>query len=126
MPASNASGGCFGAAAYRIRQLDLDLERRDRIATLHLDLDLVGGDVDMARDDAENLLAELGNQVAGSCRDALVLQQDLQPVARHRRGARRLEEIEDRHAALRPKSLLIRPRRSDGTTIGIFSPSSRR
>ena len=123
------SGSCLGALfpplADRVRQLDLDLQRGDGIAALHLHLHLVGRDIDMAGDDAEDLLPELGDQIAGSCRDALVLQQDLQPVTGYRRGARRLEEIEDRHAALRPKSLLMKPRRSDGTTMGMISPSSR-
>ncbi len=55
----NRSVASGGAAANQVWQLDLDLKGRDLcLVTLHFDLHLVGGDVDMARDHLEDFLAE--------------------------------------------------------------------
>src|ERR1700678_1809559 len=53
-------------------------------------------------------------------------EQDLEPLARHRRGAPRLEEIEQGHAALRPNTRFKRFFFVPGTSIGTVSPARRR
>ena len=79
----------------------------------------------MAADDRENLLAQNAEQIGLAARAAFVREQDLQAFARHGRGAA-AKQIEQVHAAFRPNSLLKMPRLSLGTSIGNFSPMSRR
>ena len=66
------------------------------------------------------------DEIAGPKRNALVGEQDLQPLARDRRGAARLEKSEQAHAALRPNRRLKKVLFSPGITIGTVSPAKRR
>jgi hypothetical protein len=59
------------------RNLDVDLEQRDRIAAFDSDLDLVGIDGDVPADRRENLLVKNGNEVGVARPPSLMHQQDL-------------------------------------------------
>jgi len=108
------------------RNLDVDLEQRDRIATFDSDLDLVGIDGDVPADGRENLLVKNGNEVGVARPPSLMHQQDLQPMLRGLGRALAAEPAHEFHAALRPNSLLNRPLLSRGTTSGTDSPLSLR
>ena len=71
-------------------------------------------------------LAQDRREIAGPERDALVREQDLQPLPRDRRRAARLEEPEQAHAALRPNRRVSSVFFSSATTIGKVSPAMRR
>src|SRR5262245_24038240 len=109
-----------------MRDLDVDLERRDDGAAIHLDLDVVGMDHDVLGDGGEDLAAQQPEQVALVALRALVREQHLQPLARDRRRPPRPKQIEQHHAALRPNSLVSRPVRSLGMVMGTSSPWSLR
>src|SRR5215213_3937470 len=110
----------------RRADLDVDLERRDRAAALHLDLDLVAIDGDVLRDHGEDLLAQDRDEVGAADGGALMRQQELQALAGDRRRAAAAEEREHVHAALRVNSLPKKRFLSFGTTIFRVSPMSRR
>ena len=77
----------FAASAVAtIGDFNLDFERGDGSAAIHLDLHLVGLDCHMARDGGQDLFLQDGNQVGAAERRAFVREQDLQPLARDRRG----------------------------------------
>ncbi len=111
--------------AVAVRDFDIDCERRDGLAAIHLDLHLVRIEGDMAADHREYLLAQDAEQVRLVARIALVREQDLQAFSRNGRGAA-AKQIEKIHAAFRPNSLLKMPRLSLGICMGICSPLSRR
>ena len=84
-------------------------------------------DGDVPAEHLEDLLTQHRDEVDVAAELAFVFQQDLQPLARHRRGAGRPEEVEQLHAALRPNSLLKNPFLSaEGMVSSISSPHSRR
>ena len=78
--------GCRTAGAAAIWYFDVDRERRDGAAAVHCDLHLVGIEGDMAGDDRENFLAQHAKQIGLVARLALVSEEDLQALARNRRG----------------------------------------
>ena len=78
----------------------------------------------MPGNDGENLLAQDAEQVGLAGGPALMREQDLQALARHRRGAP-AKEIEHVHAALRPNILSRRPF-SGSERHRVVSPWSRR
>ena len=86
--------GRAGAARLRgdlfARDLDVDLQRRDRAGALQLHRQLFGIEFDMARDGGEQLVAQDREQIARAHRNPLVREQDLEALARHRRRAARL------------------------------------
>src|SRR5215475_11151754 len=108
-----------------MRNLDIDLERRDILAAFHLNVDLVALDDHVLGDSYQDLLAQQLEQVGLPARHPLVREQDLKPLARNRGRASRFEPVEDAHAARRPNSKLSRPLRSLGMFIGTSSPRSR-
>src|SRR6266853_3671979 len=115
-----------GRCAGPVGDLDVDRERRESLAAVHRHMDLFRVDRDVPAHDGENLLVQRRDQRGLAHHPAFVLEQDLQPLARHRGGADRLEKTEQLHAALRPKSLLNNPFFSVGIIISITSPPSRR
>ena len=58
--------------------------------------------------------------------NALVCEQDLEALARHRRGASRLQKSKQAHAALRPNTRVKRVFFASGIAIGTLSPARRR
>ena len=102
------------------RDLDVDFEGRESAGAVHRHLELLGVDLDVTRDGLEQLLAQDRHEIAGPKRGALMGEQDLQPLARDRRAATRLEEVEKAHAALRPNRRLKKVFRSSsaGTMTG--------
>src|SRR5215831_13978798 len=111
--------------AGRMWDLDIDLERRDVLAALHLNVDVVALDDHMLGDGHQDLLAQELEQVGLPACHPLVREQDLEPLARNHGRTSRLEPVEDTHAALRPNSMLSRPLRSLGMFIGTSSPRNR-
>src|SRR5262249_47866638 len=109
----------------RGRDLDVDLERRDRGAAVELDANVVALDRHVPRDNREDLFLEHGDKIHLAGEGAFVRQQDLQPLARHGSGAAPAEYLEQPHATLRPNSLEKRPLLSLGTVISTVSPWSR-
>ena len=75
----------------RRRDLDIDFEHRHRFAAVHLDLHLFGIDLHMLLDHRQDFLAEERDEVRAAGDGAFMREQDLQPIARDRRG-RRLPE----------------------------------
>src|SRR3954447_1165936 len=112
-----------------VGHLDVDLERRNGLAAVELDRDLVRIELDMPRHDGKNLLAQRHQQIRLTEQAALVRQQDLQPFPGDGCGctaaAEQPQQI-DAHAALRPSNRFMKPLRSAGTTIWICSPLKRR
>ena len=74
----------------------------------------------------EQFVAQDRDEIARAERDALVRKQDLEAFARDGRGAARLEEAEQAHAALRPNRRLKKVFFSSGIAIGTDSPTRRR
>src|SRR5215467_3546555 len=111
--------------AGRMWDLDIDLECRDVLAAIHLNVDVVALDDHMLGDRHQDLLAQELEQVGLPARHPLVREQDLEPLARNHGRTSRLEPVEDTHAALRPNSMLSRPLRSLGMFIGTSSPRNR-
>src|SRR6202050_3447848 len=111
--------------AEPVRNLDIDFERRHRLAAVELDLHLVGLERHVPADHREDFLAQYAEQVGLVARHALVGEQDLQAFARNRRAAA-AEHLKEGHAAFRPNSLLKMPLVSLGTIIGTTSPRNRR
>ena len=93
---------------------------------VHLNLHLVRIERHVPGDDRKDLLAQHGDQVPWPQRDALMGEQDLQALARHRRRVLALEETQKVHAALRPKMRAKRRFFSPGMTMGTVSPLRRR
>jgi hypothetical protein len=58
--------------------LDIDLQRRDRIRALHLHGQLLRIEFDVARDGGEQFVAQDGDEIARAQRDALMGKQDLE------------------------------------------------
>src|SRR3954463_1042847 len=112
--------------AEPIRHFDIDFECCECAAPLQLHLNLVGIEIHMLGDDRKYFLADNTKQVGLVASRALVRQQNLQSLARNRRGAATPQEIEQVHAALRPNSLSNRRLRSLGTLMARFSPRSLR
>jgi hypothetical protein len=108
-----------------VRDLDVDGERRDRFAAIHLDLHPVRVNRDMPTDDGNDLLAQNAQQIGVAARVALVREEDLEALARYRRGAAS-KEVEQAHAAFRANSLLKMPLFSLGTLMETCSPLRRR
>ena len=108
------------------KDFNLDFEGGNGSTAAHLHLHLVGLNCHMARDGGQNLLFQVGNQVGAAERRAFVREQDLQPLARDRRGVVSFERQRPVHAALRPNSLLSSPRLSLGVTMSICLPDRRR
>src|SRR5262249_2606329 len=122
-----ASSGWHGDLGRRqVWNLDVDGERRDLVAAIDLHLDLVRVDRDVTPHHRQDLLPQHRDQVGLTDQTALVFQQDLQPLARDRRGAAAAPgKIEETHAALRPNSLSSSPFLSLGMDMAISSPQSR-
>ena len=80
--------GSRAAGAAAIWNLDVDGKRRHGAAAVHRDLHLVGIEGDMAGDDREDFFAQHAEQIGLVARLALVGEEDLQALARNRRGAR--------------------------------------
>jgi len=78
------------------------------------------------RVDGNDLFAQQGDQVGVASHAAFMREQQLQPVLGDRRRARAPEEIDQVHAALRPKNLPKKLLRSFGTTTSSASPLRRR
>src|ERR1700684_813012 len=112
--------------AKSVRNLDIDFERRHRLAAVELDLHLVGLEWHVPADHSEDFLAQDAEQVGLVARPTLVGEQDLQAFARNGRAAAASEQFEEGHAAFRPNSLLKMPLFSLGTIIGTTSPRNRR
>src|SRR5262245_15060876 len=110
----------------RVRNLDVDLERRDVGAAIHADLDVVALDDNVLGDRGEDVLAQQTQDVGLAARCPLVREQDLQPLPRYGGGAPAPEQVEEVHAALRPNSLSNSRLRSLGIVIGTASPPSLR
>ena len=112
-----------------VRDFDVDLQRRDGLAPLQLDDDLVGIEHYMFRHHGENFLPQRGQQVGLAEQSALMRQQNLQPFPGDGGGciaaAKQPQQIHA-HAALRPNSRFMKPLRSAGTTIATSSPIKRR
>src|SRR5215467_3098885 len=88
--------------AGRMWDLDIDLERRDVLAALHLNVDVVALDDHMLGDGHQDLLAQHLQQVGLPTRHPLVREQNLEPLPRNGGRASRLEPVEYAHAARRP------------------------
>src|SRR5690242_12038805 len=88
------------------RDLDVDFERRDLVAALHLHADLVVVDLDVLGDGTKDFVAQLGDQVRTAGRCTLMREQHLQAVAG---GRSRLlwtgKETKQVHAAFLPNIL---------------------
>src|SRR5215216_5392869 len=125
-PGSSRSGAERQLGLRRRADLDVDLERRDRAAALHLDLDLVAIDGDVLGDHGEDLLAQDRDEVGAADGGALMREQQLQALAGDGRRAAAAEQREHVHAALRVNSLPKKRFLSFGTTIFRVSPMSRR
>ena len=50
---------------HRVRNFDIDFEDRDLIATVHLDVDAIGINFDMAADGDQDFLAQNGKKIRG-------------------------------------------------------------
>jgi hypothetical protein len=61
------------------RNLDLNFERRDRLAALHLDLDSFLLDREMLGDNAQDFFAQNRGEAGFAGNRALMREQDLQP-----------------------------------------------
>src|SRR5882724_3501077 len=109
-----------------MRDFDVDLERRDRIAAIHPYVDVLALHRDVLGDRGQDLLPKKGQQVALAARRPFVRQEYLQPLPRDRGRAPPPEKVEHVHAALRPNSLSKKRLRSAGMIIGTSSPRSRR
>src|SRR5215472_3398764 len=124
-PAAARAGG-HGVRRPGARNLDFDLEDCDLVTVLDPDLDLVGRDIDVLGDDAQDVLAQDRDQPRMTRGAAFVRQQDLESLAREWRGSTTSQEAEEFHAALLPKSFVSRVLRSVGIVIATDSPFSRR
>src|SRR5262245_36370358 len=122
----HALGSRGDETAGGIGDFDVDVERGDARAAIHPHLDVLAFDGDVLGDRGEDFLAQKGEQIRLAARGALVGQQDLKPLPRNRGRPPAAEQIEERHAALRPNSLSSKPLRSLGMVIGTSSPLSRR
>src|SRR4051812_12212229 len=121
------SGADLDPGDVRGRDLDLDLQGGDRVAALHLDLDLVAFHRDVLCDNLQDLLPKDRDEIGLSADDAALMgKENLKPLAGDGRRAAFREETDQVHAALRPKSLPSKPLRSLGTTMSTASPRSRR
>src|SRR3954447_539271 len=116
------------AARQPRRQLDVDLERREAVAPLEVDLDLVLVDLDVLPDHLEQLALQEGQEVRRHPAGPLVRDQHLQPLLGLNRGLRpprEPEELQQSHAVLR-SSRWTKLRRGGATNrISSCSPSSR-
>src|SRR5262249_8549803 len=112
--------------AGRIRDFDLDLQRRDALAAIHPHLNVLVLDRNMLGERGQNVFSQNGEEVGLATRRPFVGQEDLKPFARDRGGTATPEQVEDVHAAPRPNSLSSRPLRSLGMLIGTSSPLSLR
>jgi len=70
-----------------IRNLDIDLEDRNFIATVHLHANAVRINFDVPADDGQNFFTQDNEKIRGASRGAFISEQYLQAVARHRGGA---------------------------------------
>src|SRR5262249_42412526 len=109
-----------------IRDFDLDLERRDALAAIHPDLNVLAFDRNMLGERGQDVFPQNGEQVGLAARRSFVGQEDLKPFSRDRGGTATPQQVEDVHAALRPNSLSSKPLRSLGMAIGTLSPLSLR
>src|ERR1700732_461494 len=62
--------------AERVRNFDIDFQRRGRFAAVHLDLHVVGLERDVPADDGKDFLAQQAEQVGLAARPAFVGEQD--------------------------------------------------
>ena len=72
-------------------------------------------DLDVPGDHRHDLLAQQGDEIRLVAVLALIGQQDLQALARHRRAAAALEDVEQGHAALLPSRRSRKPLLSTGS-----------
>src|SRR6202521_3889729 len=93
---------------------------------IHLDLDPVRIDRDVPADHCENLRAQDCDQIGMAAHVAFVFKQNLQPLARHRRGADWPKKTEQFHAALLRHILVNNPSLWVGIVISTAAPASRR
>src|SRR5262245_41245927 len=91
------------------RDLDVDLEQRDRFTALDPHLDLIRIHRDVLADRRDNILAQNGDEVSITRAATLVHQQDLEPMLSGLGRSLPAEKVDESHAALRPKSLLSSP-----------------
>ena len=110
----------------RVRDLDVDRERRNARAAIHPYLNAVALHRHVLGDGGQDLFAQNGKQVGLSARCPLILQKDLKPLSGDRGAAPAPKQFEKAHAALRPNSLSNKPLRSLGMAIGTSSPLSLR
>src|SRR5436190_12825326 len=112
-----------------VGHFDIDLQRRDGLAAVEFDRDLVRIDLNVPRHYDENLFPQRDQKVRLTEQSALVREKDLQPLPRD--GGGRIAAAEQpqqihAHAALRPNNRFMSPLRSVGTTIATVSPVKRR
>src|SRR5262249_249107 len=110
----------------RIRDLDLDLERRDALAAIHAHLNVLALDRNMLGERGQDFFSQNGEQVGLATRRPFVGQEDLKPFSRDRGGTATPEQGEDIHAAVRRNRLASKALRSLGMDIGTSSPLSLR
>src|SRR3954467_2510680 len=110
----------------RMRDLDVDRERRNARAAIHPYLNAVALHRHVLGDGGQDLFAQNGKQVGLSARCPLIGQKDLKPFSGDRGAAPAPKQFEEAHAALRPNSLSNKPLRSLGMAIGTSSPLSLR
>ena len=107
--------------------LDVDLQRRDRVRALHLHGQLLRIELDVTRDGGKQFVAQDGDEIARPKRDALMGKQDLKPLTGDRRAAARFKESEEIHAALRLNRRVKKVFFSSGIATGAaVSPPRRR
>src|SRR3954447_25123565 len=110
----------------RVRDLDVDRERRNARAAIHAYLNAVALHRHVLRDGGQDLFAQNGKQIGLSARYTLIGQKDLKPFSADRGAAPAPKQFEEAHAALSPNSLSNKPLRSLGMAIGTSSPLSLR
>src|SRR5215471_1749820 len=126
----NRSPGILGDADKRnvggMRDFDVYLKRRYRIAAIHSHLNTVTIEDHVLGDRSQDFFPQYAKEVGLATRCPFVRQDYLQPLPRHRSRVPRPEQVENVHAALRPNSFCSKRLRSLGMLIGTSSPISLR
>src|SRR5438128_4129580 len=83
LPSSTARAVCVlcGSARESVRQFNVNFERRNHAATVHLDLHPFGVELDVFPDHPENFLAELCNEIGLRALYSLMSEKYLQSFA---------------------------------------------
>ena len=103
----SSESGTFTEFVVNDRWLDCDVDfkHRDQVAPMHRHINFVRVDRDVFRDGVQNFLVENRDEIGIARRLSFMRQKNLQPFARYRRGCAAAKELEEIHAALRPKNL---------------------